>query len=541
MPAAEKNRNMFYQSCKKTFEFHTQFYKQVESDPTALKKFKLTIYAKMTAPILSRWWTVGAGSSYVFKCYLQIIHAAQTTMNMYPSGSNPCNIASDLFSLMSNQENFVDMTLIRCFHKAYVNKHFDWLQDCDDLSGIVGFQSHNIASRCYLMHKDLQRILSGRSMEDYREVTDRFPEEGDIQERNFNKLLTFVKHAGESLQKHFSRWLTPLLLPAALLSEAPIAKVVAAAMLGNEFSGEEFPIDRHTGFSNYNSTAHDSALCLRMFHTFLKTELHKINNETVDHSNHTTEADVAAKKVAEGFDLRAFECEESFGELRWHMHSTYLALPCHTQFVERAIKEAKIVSATDRSEELRACMVIIRSSTPLGFAGVKNANKKKIKAILESAKARSSEHSDLERNQDDNEYTACFNQVMHLLSRGHYKHERTDEKITRVDTAGSKFKKQNAAQQVKQQNLMPAVTGLIPYNKVTQKRNKDDMHMEIRHRMWQLNYQAPVPKSVKDQKPLLMRLETIQLIEEDSMATGDVAGHKAFSIQSEAEFKLSDD
>jgi len=88
---------------------------------------------------------------------------------------------------------------------------------------------------------------------------------------------------------------------------------------------------------------------------------------------------------------------------------------------------------------------------------------------------------------------------------------------------------------------MPAVTGLIPYNKVTQKRNKDDMHMEIRHRMWQLNYQAPVPKSVKDQKPLLMRLETIQLIEEDSMATGDVAGHKAFSIQSEAEFKLSDD
>jgi len=59
--------------------------------------------------------------------------------------------------------------------------------------------------------------------------------------------------------------------------------------------------------------------------------------------------------------------------------------------------------------------------------------------------------------------------------------------------------------------------------------------------MWQLNYQGPVPKSVKDQKPLLIRLEMIRLIEEDGMAVGDAAVHQAFLIQSEAEFKLSDD
>jgi len=65
--------------------------------------------------------------------------------------------------------------------------------------------------------------------------------------------------------------------------------------------------------------------------------------------------------------------------------------------------------------------------------------------------------------------------------------------------------------------------------------------MEIKHRMWQLNFQGPVPKSVKDQKALLMKLETIRSTEEDGVAAGDAEGHTSFLIQSEAEFRLSDD
>jgi len=88
---------------------------------------------------------------------------------------------------------------------------------------------------------------------------------------------------------------------------------------------------------------------------------------------------------------------------------------------------------------------------------------------------------------------------------------------------------------------MPAVTGLMPYSKVTQKRNKEDIRVEIKHQMWQLNFQGPVPKSVKDQKALLMKRETIRLTEEGGMVAGDTEGHTSFLIQSEAKFCLSDD
>jgi len=398
---------------------------------------------------------------------------------MYRSGLNPSNIASDLLSLMSNQENFVDTTLIRCFHKAYINKHFGWLQDCDDLTGTLGFQSHNMAVRYFLMTKDLEHIMSGRSMEDYQEATDLLPDEH--RERNFNKLKTFVSHAGDSLHKHFSRWLTPSLLPAALMSEGPLAKVVASAMLGKALLPQEFPEDRITGRINCYSEAHDVTFCLRLFYRFLKKGVDQIRNEGANHGDYTIQAKHVAGMVVDGFDMRAFEYEAGHAELRRHMHSTYLALPCHTQFVERAIKEAKIVSATDRSEELRTCMAIIRSSTPLGFQGQKQANKKQILGVLESAKSRALQHKELKQNQEDHEHDARFNQISYALSRGHYKHQRVDEKKARVGAQGAKYKKQNKAQQIKQQHLMPAVTGMIPYNKVTQKRNKVDMRMEIKH------------------------------------------------------------
>lgn len=82
MPAAERHRNTFFQSYKNIFGYYSQFYKTAEEDPSTLKKFKLIIYGKMTAPILTRWWTVGAASSYVFNYYLQIFHAAQTVKYM---------------------------------------------------------------------------------------------------------------------------------------------------------------------------------------------------------------------------------------------------------------------------------------------------------------------------------------------------------------------------------------------------------------------------------------------------------------------------
>jgi len=233
--------------------------------------------------------------------------------------------------------------------------------------------------------------------------------------------------------------------------------------------------------------------------------------------------------------MRSFDYQEQDGNIghwRWYMHSTYLALAHQTQFVESAVKEAKNVSATDRSEQLRSCLAIIRSCTPLGMEG-KMANMKKILAIIDSATERTQPHKEWIRLQHERKYDQRFNTLVYSLSKqGHFKNERIDTKMLKVDDQGSKYKKQNKHQVKKQQHMTHAVTGLIPYTKVTAKRNMEDIFVEIQFRQWQLNYQAPIPNKMPLRKELLHRLETIRLIEEE---------HKTFLIQSEAAFKLSDD
>jgi len=125
--------------------YHDGFVKD-EVDPTT-RKFKGTILAKMTAPMSTRWWTVGSGASFLFSYFLQIYHGCQTIVNVYPSGSIPNDIASSLFAFMTDQANFVDLTLIRGFDKAYLNPHLDWLQASVDLTGIPGFQAHHVTIR----------------------------------------------------------------------------------------------------------------------------------------------------------------------------------------------------------------------------------------------------------------------------------------------------------------------------------------------------------------------------------------------------------
>mgnify|MGYP000526250362 CR=1 FL=1 len=169
MTAADRNCNTFLQECNRILLFHSKFKKPIV-DPDAA--YKGTILAKMLQPILTRWWTVGAGASYVFDCYLVLFHACQTVINVCSSISTPNVVASALFSLMKDQETFIDMQLIRCFNKAYINQHLDWLQSCDDLSGALGFCAHHILVRCHLMDFDLYHTLSGRSMSDYQEAVD---------------------------------------------------------------------------------------------------------------------------------------------------------------------------------------------------------------------------------------------------------------------------------------------------------------------------------------------------------------------------------
>jgi len=170
VPSNAKERNLlqFCQSCNKVQAFHSKFVKRV-ADPSG--EHKRTVLAKQQQPILTRWWTVGSAASHTFDCCLVLHHACQTIVNVCKSDRTPHGIASDLFAVMSDQENFVDATLVRCCHKACLDPHLDWLQGSDDLTNHVGFQPHQMATRFCIMDKDLRHIItSGSKMEDHHKA-----------------------------------------------------------------------------------------------------------------------------------------------------------------------------------------------------------------------------------------------------------------------------------------------------------------------------------------------------------------------------------
>ena len=101
------------------------------------------------------------------------------------------------FALMSNQENFLDVMLTRCFHKACVNPHLDWLQSAIDLTNKQGFQVHNILGRFYLMKKDIEHLESQRLFAEHCEaVSHSFPDGADQQSKN-------KKHLDHAASVHF--------------------------------------------------------------------------------------------------------------------------------------------------------------------------------------------------------------------------------------------------------------------------------------------------------------------------------------------------
>lgn len=488
----------------------------------------------MIQPILTRWWTVGSGASYVFDCYLVLFHAAQTVINMCPSGSTANDIASDLFAMMKDQHNFVDMCLVRTFNKAYINPHLRWFQESDDLTATLGFQSHQVAVRYHLMDMDLTNmLLTGRTSNNYHVAIERAdPKDKDL---HFKKLEVFGKAAQDSLHKHFGRWVKSSLLPAALMSEAPLATVVAGVML-KETPNHLIPCDPLSGFRYYESNVHKRKVDVAKFHRFLTRRLSLIE----DDGDYVPGATAAAQIVHNGGDMRSFECNGEVGAVRLEMHSTYLPLACQTQFVESIVKEAKLVAQTDRSEQHRSWLAIVRSVTPLGKAD-KNANAEKIKAIINSARARAFEHMEMLRNQVNREHDSWFAVCAYALSkRGHFEQDRIDSKKTRVESQGSVFKRQNVAQQTKQQHLMPAVTGMVPCGKLVQSRNMVDLEEELLFRG------APIedmPKQITFRKTWLMENERSRLMEEESMDAkqAEDRSERLFKVLSAAPFKLTKD
>jgi len=377
------NKAEFVTEFAKVCKFHSKFKKQL---PDLEDNCTGTLLEKMTQPMLTRWWTVGVGAATVFDCCSHIFHACQVVVNMCGSDSSPCKIASMLCSMMKDPEAFIDITLILCFNKACLHPHLKWLQESNDVTGALGFQSHQIATRYFLMKCDLYHILNGKTMKDYTEAVDNC---GTLKPgekfRHTTKLSIFIKEARDSLEKHLKRLVGPALLPAALLAEEPIAKAVGATILNREFQTFE---SNETASNQmrlsvvimFKSAVHKRSFCLKMLAKFLQE---RIDNDAVC----TQESNRAAEIVVDGVDLRNFDHVDANAEIRLCMHSAFLPLPSQMQFVESGVKEAKYASSTDRSEELRSGIAIIRSATPLGKSKLDDdtsCNSSNILAIVQS-------------------------------------------------------------------------------------------------------------------------------------------------------------
>jgi len=295
--------------------------------------------------------------------------------------------------------------------------------------------------------------------------------------------------------------------------------------------GDEVIVDEPTQKIKLKSAAHGRTIRMDKFDVFLREQVPQ--DVVLDWPQ---DVRTAAQLVLDGVDLRKTEYDGQVGILRLDLHKTYLALACQTQFVERMIKEAKHVSTTDRNEEHRTWLAIIRSATPLGRAKT-DVTAERIRAIVNSTIKRVNLHV---REEHTDEYKARFKRIVGLLSNVHFKQERIQEKLDVVDNEGSKFKKLNVIQKTKQQHLTPAVTGLIPYGKIFQKRDghMEGLEAELVHRGMPI---ADVQTwKITARKDKLKQLEIQRLMEEGvPQKDAQSLGNKHFKVLSEFKFDLT--
>ena len=517
-------------------EFATDFKRVVRFFPFKVKlivetdDIKGSLLEKIQAPVLTRWWTVGVGAEHLFCFYPAIFKAAQVVVNSNDRNSRPWKIASGLYKLMSDPHNFIDVALVKCFHKHFISRHVGWLQSSTDLSGTEGFQAHNIAARCYLMTRQHDQMnveainSTHRGFPDYRKSLLTLETDSDRQLHS-KKLEVVLHRAEETLHKHFMRWVKhPFLLPAALLSEAPTARVVASVILG-----------RQSEFDVFTSTTHgDSMIDLESLHEFIESRVGDISTMTFEEKPLQ-----AAQLILNGVVFRNISLEDEHQDLRQHMFSKHLPLASQTQFVEFGVKEAKLVSSANRSEETRSCCAIVRSAhvSDKGNSKRDMSNQDKTCRLITEAKELCESHRRWE--EEDPEHHAFCNTVMHTLSAGHFESERMAGKQTNISEKAHSNKKKNSLQQQKPQLLTAAVTGDIPYSKLhtTKEGHMEGLAQELLFRGVD---QAVVPTGTKARKTLLQELEIKRLVEEDGMPENDAkaVAKKQFKKLSSFEFRF---
>ena len=437
---------------------------------------------KMPAPILTRWWYVGEGCSFVWQYYPAILKATQIIINVY--ARKPNKIASGLQPLLLEQEIFADLCFVKCYHSAYFKRHMKWLQSSEDLSNRPGFQSHQVLPRFFLMRRDLEllrrKMLKDHfDFEDFRDVLDSLDETKNktLKETLKKKAELFISVAIESLDKHFSRWANRQLLPASLLAEGPLAAVTARVMLGIKHPKMN-PFKRF-----FVSTVHCEVFDMLEYQTFVS---HLLVTEEYEGNFAAMDITAARRVLHELEDMRSFNTSKKPSKMKEYLLEMYLPLACHTQGVESAVKEAKLVSPTGRHEALRSAYAIVRSHMILSSTGTLSTTKASQRAslMLEAAAKFESNQMDLEQSMgDDEEYNVALKSIRESVHESHYKLERIGKLKENVHHHQEANKKMNAIQKVSGVDRTVATLGLLAYSSINKNKGHEaPLREELLHR-----------------------------------------------------------
>jgi hypothetical protein len=479
---------------------------------------------KIPAPVLTRWWTVGETARVVWGSYLLLFRICQQIINTSLTSSKHNKIASGLQPLMMEPELFSDLAFINCYHTFYVCPHFAWMQEATDLSGIPGFQAHNTLGRYFLIIQDLTQSATTATTThpqfvDFQLTLDISP---GLRSQQVLKASKFISISIDNVNKHFVRWCQPSLLPAALLSEDPLSKTVAAVML-------KVPLLPVIAPQDFQSAAHhDRTFNIPAFYSFIHS---KIDG---DYNGYHPLVAFAAEEILKGsLNLRDMDNDDNRGDKDF-FYSNFLPLASQTQFVEAGVKEAKNVSPTDRSEQLRSAYAVIRAARvhSVDSLGIIKSTKR-IEGLLESAIHHYGVHETFRVDHPD--YDERIQLISNAMRKDHFKVDRVLKLQQDALYKVHKNKKQNQLQKKTGVDRTHTMQGLFPYGKLVKKLHFDALKEELQFRGCTDEELHGLP--ITQLKTKLKELELARVDNDEEDATAKAAANKAFKPLSGVHFQ----
>ena len=189
----------------------------------------------MPQPVLTRWEYVGMAIDWVINKFLGIRRMAQCVINTSAAISSRNVIASAIYSLTNETLIMAHMHILKGYHDASFNIHFQWMKHVDKRTKKNGYLSAHMAVHFFVMHTKLTHITNEWQTMPIFSPFLTFcntkilnPIEKEVATTVMPKKFFDVAH--QMLIKHFDQWRSPMLLPLVLGGDDIPTKAIAGFM-----------------------------------------------------------------------------------------------------------------------------------------------------------------------------------------------------------------------------------------------------------------------------------------------------------------------